>query len=396
MNLWASTLILAALASAAEVEILTGDGRTISGSLESLDAQGLTVLVQGAKQTITTEQLAQWKPKTSAAPVSDQRAAWITLRDGSELVASAYRVENGRVTAVLVSGATLKLATRSIRQVRFSEQAGPFTQQWNQIVAGDYDGDVIVVRKEDTLDFVAGACGDITDDTVQFQLDGEKVPVKRPKVEGILYFSAAKETYPPPLCTVLLSGGSRVEAAQATFDQQGLKLTSTGGVELVAPLDQLSRVQYSLQFLSDLTPEVTRARPRFESADSPLRAAYEAFHRPRFNVGFDGGPLRLGQRSFDKGLALYGQSEVVFRLPAGIRQVQGLVGIDDGARPRGDVELIVLGDDRELLRQTIHGRAAPLAIALDVRGAQRLRIVVDGREDEVDDRLILAEMRMQK
>ena len=53
------------------------------------------------------------------------------------------------------------------------------------------DSDLLVVRKDETLDYHQGVLGDVTDDVVQFELDGEQLAVKRSKVFGLVYHHPA-------------------------------------------------------------------------------------------------------------------------------------------------------------------------------------------------------------
>ena len=88
---------------------------------------------------------------------------------------------------------------------------------------------------------------------------------------------------------------------------------------------------------------------------------------------------------------------LVYRLAGDFRQFQALAGIDDRVRPAGNVRLVVSGDGKELFGQTITGSDDPLAVAVDITGVKRLRILVDfGEQVDIADCLDLCDARITK
>ena len=72
--------------------------------------------------------------------------------------------------------------------MRLKEQNEKIAQQWVEIVASKRAADLIVVRRDEAIDYLEGVLGDVTPEAVQFKLEGDVVNVKRPRVEGFLYF----------------------------------------------------------------------------------------------------------------------------------------------------------------------------------------------------------------
>ena len=54
------------------------------------------------------------------------------------------------------------------------------------------DSDLLVVRKDEAIDYHKGVLHDVTADVVRFDLDGEVLPVKRSKVFGFVYRHGAR------------------------------------------------------------------------------------------------------------------------------------------------------------------------------------------------------------
>ncbi|MBN1441698.1 MAG: NPCBM/NEW2 domain-containing protein [Planctomycetes bacterium] len=99
-------------------------------------------------------------------------------------------------------------------------------------------------------------------------------------------------------------------------------------------------------------------------------------------------PLRIGSKSFERGLGSHAASEIAVRLPEGARRFRAQVGVDnnhDTAGKRGSVRFAVSAGGKELLRTPVlRGGAEPLAVDVEIsRGAAELRLVVDPADDGV-------------
>ena len=75
------------------------------------------------------------------------------------------------------------LPTTQLAAVRFQPLDGALATQWDEIRDLKLANDVLVVLKTDgkSLDYVEGVMGDVSDDKVEFKLDGEANRVDRAK-----------------------------------------------------------------------------------------------------------------------------------------------------------------------------------------------------------------------
>ncbi len=74
-----------------------------------------------------------------------------------------------------------------------------------------------------------------------------------------------------------------------------------------------------------------------------------------------------------------------------------MAGIDSRLRGCGHVLLVIRGDDRDLLRQTISGQQPPVPLDVNIEGVRRLEILVDfGETLDVADHLNLCNARIIK
>ena len=98
-------LTLAALAAPPTVTVETADGATVEGAVVSLDGASVVVKTDDDKEhSFTRAQLRRITAGRQKTSPPASAAAWIDLRDGSRLVASAYTAAAGKATIVLPSG----------------------------------------------------------------------------------------------------------------------------------------------------------------------------------------------------------------------------------------------------------------------------------------------------
>lgn len=394
MSGWFALLVL----MAPPVEVATRSQGVVSGTLVELSAERVVVQSANKSESLATGDVVDIRPVATPKPPEMPGTIVARFVDGSQLTAVDYRVEQGKATLVLFGDTKLTLRTREFDHVRLMTSPGAIGAQFGEIVRGERSGDTIVVVKGETLDFVSGTAGDVTDETVYFDVDGDKVPVKRPKVEGLLYFHAATDPLPSSVCAIELVSGGKVEAISAKSGEQTLDVTTPAGATLALPWSLVGNVRFKGSYLSDLEPEsVAYSRGSTLGFVEKLRPNDLALHRPRLNEPFElGQPLRLGGVPHSRSIGLYGGSEVSFRLSNAYRQVQLTAGIDDSARPHGRVELKILSENGELASHVLTGRDAPLVLEVPLNGARRVKIVARSLSGGVHDRVILGEPRLVK
>jgi hypothetical protein len=395
MTCWWLALLVA---MAPPVEVATKSQGIKPGTLVELSAEQVVLDVAGKSEKVATGELVEIRPRDPAKAPAKPGTVNVRLVDGSTLTAIDYRVEMGKAVIVLDGEARVSVSTRLIDYVRLQTSPGALGAQFEEIARGERTGDTIIVVKGEALDFVAGAAGDITDETVYFQVDADKVPVKRPKVEGLLYFHAAVDELPASVALLEIIGGGKVELLSAKATDATLDVLTPAQAALSIPWSKVGRIQFKGSYLSDLEPEsVAYSRVSSLGFAEKLRPTDLAFHRPRFNEAFESGQtLRLAGQPLSRGLALYGGTDVSFRLSERFKQLQLTAGIDDSARPHGRVELKILGENGELTTHTLTGRDTPLAIDVPLEGVRRVRIVVRSLSGGVHDRVILGDPRLVK
>jgi hypothetical protein len=153
---------------------------------------------------------------------------------------------------------------------------------------------------------------------------------------------------------------------------------------ITVPLDdvvELTVLHGDITYLSDVG-EPTKVLETFP--DDLPRDAFFSWKRDREVE--DGGPLRVGGRTFEKGLGVHSRSELTFAIAGKYKRFQATVGLDDATRHLGEagmgsVTFRVLLDGkpaRELPEGLLKKRGEPgsdLSVNLD--GVKELTLVAD-------------------
>lgn len=392
-------LLAALLAAPPEAQVQTLAGQSVTGVLASVTADKVVLSTTSGDQSFAMKDLLT---VTLPAEVksADKDAVTVSLADGSALVAKTFTVQGDSAVLQLADGAEAKAPTRAIDSVRYREQSPAILEQWNEIAKVDRPSDVLVLRKNDALDSLSGAIVEVTPEFVNFDFDGDVIKVKMSRIEGLLYHRSAKPAkLPPAVCMVSDATGSRYRAAKLSIEGDNLLISSSAGLEIARPLTAVARLDFSqgnIQYLGDLKPESLVWTPYFGEAAN--NDAARQFYRPRVDRAQEGGgTLKVAGKEYKKGVALHSRTAIVYRLPEGFRTFRAIAGIDDRARPAGDVLLTIQGDDKTLFEGRMTGNDDAVPLELDVAGVNRLKIIVDFSEDlDLGDFLDLCEARILK
>jgi hypothetical protein len=396
--MWSLLLVSALTLAPPDFEVRLLGGEAVTGPIGQLDADRLTVQTADGPVSLETEDITGLSRPSPPRPPDVQSAVRVELADGSRLVAAEYSVRDGLATILGPRGRITEVPTRDLSAVRLGPQTDAAAAEWSRILESDLDGDLLVIRKTESLDYHRGVLGDVSDTVVRFELDGELLPVKRAKVHGLVYHRAADRSLPDAVCSITDADGSRWQARSIRLDGDLLRWSTPSGLEITCPSQEVVRIDFSqgkIVYLSDLEPESIEWTPYFGSPQQ-LPALAQLF-APRTDRGLEPGPLLLDGKPYQKGLALHSRTSLVYRLPGRFRRFKATAGVDDRVRPRGNVRLLIHGDERLLVETTITGTDPPQQLDLDLTGVRRLAILVDFGDDlDVADHLDLCDARVVK
>jgi hypothetical protein len=417
----ACAFVLAAQAeptSAIEVRAARLDGTSADGKLRAWTDETIAISTESGEQQIATKQLVSLRSQSAAATNPAQNtSASIELIDGSILPIQTIRVTQSQATVTVSlpvgsSKQSLILPTAQLSVVQLRPLEGDLASQWDEIRRQNLTSDVIAVVKKNgkSIDYAEGVIGNITDDKIEFKLEGQTQRIDRSKIAGVVYYRPDRRLKEESHSIIHGRSGLRASAAHVELKEAGLIITSAAGTKLTWPLNDFSGADFSagkLVYLSDIEPASFKWTPLIGLPSSATIAS--EYGQLRRDKSAYGGPLslilrdsdssltELLPRSFTKGLALRSRSEVTYRLPTGFRRFVTLAGIDPGASATGSVRLVISGDERVLSETEINGSQQPKPIQFDIADVKRLKILVDyGKNLDTGDWLNLCEARIVK
>jgi NPCBM/NEW2 domain len=394
-------LIAAAVAAnadpAPEMQVTTVDGQSVRGQLYQLwDGR-----VHLSTASLPMDQVLSIVPTTPLPAANEKPTVWIELVDGSKLTGSEFKIDGNRAAFRDETGAGSGTPTELIRSVRLSNPNDSASLKWPVATVTNSTADLLVVRKKDQLDFMEGVIGNVDDNRVALTVDGVRYPVNRAKVDGLIFFHKEKDKFSEPAAVIETVNGWRLKAKELSLssNNKGFDVNIMAGNErFVLPFEQIAKIDCSpgkIAYLSDLEPASVQWTPYFDFRQAA--PAMADFYAPRNDEGREHQSLRLGGKTFSKGLALCSRTAIDFRIPEGMKKFKATAGIDDAVRDTGNVRLKISADGKSLFDQAITGKDAPADLNLDVDGAKRLSILVDfGDGFDAGDYLDLAEARMVK
>ncbi|MDA7949907.1 MAG: NPCBM/NEW2 domain-containing protein [Pirellulaceae bacterium] len=369
---------------------------------------------EGLKQLNLDNLLSMTFSGSSAPPPSP--LVWVLLTDGSFLECRKYQVDDRIAKVELVTGEKVEIRTKHIHSVRFKKEQKELQPQWDLIInEEEVSSDLLIVRRNTppkfneegeliqegtiALDYLEGSIGKITEEGVEFLLDGEEIPlVNREKVEGLRYVHTTQKNYDKAVATIESEGKSRWKIRSWTYSEGSYLFTLLCGVDIKTTKDSLSQIDFSadkVAFLSDLEPTTFTWKPYFSFGKRSENYARLFTYRKDQSLG--GEELRLGNQIYEKGLALRSKTTIEYWVGRKYRKLLATVGIDEATNGAGDLYFTLLADDEILFERAVTGKDEPFEINLDIEKKRRLTIIVDyGKGRDVLDHLILGNIRVIK
>lgn len=402
-------------APAGEVTVEPLEGKPLHGRLVELSGERIVIENDNGRQTLDPKQLQS--VQLDSVSVAERPQVWVNLIDGSVLPSRSYQSVGGKASVETLQGERIELPTRSVRSVRFMAQSSEIATQWQDLLKLSPAGDMVVLRKTGTreveeqgktprtitdtvLDHLEGTILEVTSAGAKFDFDGDKIDVKREKMEGIIFLQPVKRTLPTPVCRLKTTDGSLWSARTLELKGETISLTTTAGVSHSLPLASLSQIDFgvgNVLYITDMDQELNQGEISFQPRN--MLSSFKQLTAPRKNKSAGGEALSIHGTKYAKGLSLHSRTRLDVRVPDGYRQFRAVAGVDDGAGPTANFQLRILGDNKELFVKQFSAEQSPgpLAIELDLVGVRRLTIVVDeGADQDFGDTLVLANARLTK
>ncbi|HET6430010.1 MAG TPA: NPCBM/NEW2 domain-containing protein [Phycisphaerae bacterium] len=185
--------------------------------------------------------------------------------------------------------------------------------------------------------------------------------------------------------------GSRVPFASLTLAGGKLSVSGPALEARAASAASIAAIRFGsdrVAYLSDLPAAKVVEAGTFEAAFP--------FRRDRAAAG---GPIRLGGKTYARGLGMHSRCEVTYDLGGRYAVLAAVAGIDQAGGGRGNATVHILGDGKDRIEPlTLAGGDKPIPIRCDVAGVKTLTIRVDFGPDKVDvgDHVSLGDARLIK
>jgi hypothetical protein len=342
--------------------------------------------------TLSAAALVRW-----GAPPYSPPQTQILLTDGSRLVAdllgsdeNELQVDSlyfGQIAIPLeyVAGILVQRPSDSLIRDRLVDAVQAAGKSRQAAAKGDF----LVLHNGDRL---SGSIQSIHPTTVQLVTEVGRVDLELTRVVAIGLDPALAErpTVQGLHAQVGFLDGSQLVVTGMRLDDQGVQITTPTGLKLRG--DDPTQVIWlqpqggDCTYLSSLKVGSYRHIPFL---DLP------------WEFGLDrnvlGGRLRCDGRTYAKGIGLHSTARISFPLDGQYRRFAADLGIDQLAGPGGSVIFRVFVDGQErYVSPVVRGGETPLRVDVDVRGGQRISLVVNFAErgdtldyaDWLDARLI--------
>ncbi len=314
----------------------------------------------------------------------------VMVNDGSRLAGSQVTLDANELKLTSPALGVVTARKNVIRSIRFAANDTKLDDAWQKILDRDSKKDVIVVRKDNKLDFLAGVAGAIDEQVVKFLVDGEEVPVKRERVYGLIYHPAPATGKTQSI--IELQGDVTLQSKQIVSKDQYYEVILASGVLLTVPSGQVRSIDFSLGKVRQLS--------QMKPSDVQYVPFWDLVWEYRKDVGPLSSPITLGGVTYPKGLSIHSKSTLKFRTQGEYRLFQAIIGIDDNAddkRVEGDVKLTISGDGKTLFEADVKATDAPRKLDLNVTGVRELQILVDfGGNLDTADWLSFADAKLVK
>jgi hypothetical protein len=352
-----------------EVTISTLTGAEISDNLTSIDSESA---VLGNGKSIPVAEIRSLRfAENSTRP---QGVESVFLACGSQLSGNAVELNDAEEIAIqLAAGNTAAFPIDAVRGVRLLPERKDSLFERQLTGKGDPENDRVFVPQGTELRELTGILEQFTAEEVSLDRKGAPVSLSRNKVYGILFANAVVANTDSLNATIRTRDGSHFRASIQSFTGDVLHILMLDATKLSLPIGNIRSIKIqppNLLYASDLTPT--------NSIVQPVLAPSREWQRDR---SIAGGPMQVGNRTFEKGIGMAGGTQITFENPGTFVAFTALVGIDAQRAHRGDCEIVVRGDGQELARHRLRGGEEPISLNIDVTKATDIVLSVDPGED---------------
>jgi hypothetical protein len=360
-----------------QVSVYTLEGARIVGEITGCSDSTLAIATSTGTVTQSFSDLDRveflTEQDTPSPPPSNNGTVVATLVDGSSIFCKQFEGRDDRWTATTPSGEALEFGKGALESLRMGGASAAMTREWLDVLKDARTSDeMVIARKEDSIDRASGMIIAVTPEIVEFSFDGQILQAPRAKLLGLLWYRAQERRVEPAI-QVKMVDGSRWEANTISLNESknGLQWKTSCGVEARALWSEIQEINFSaanVVWLASLEPLSTKT-----------------FQRPILKESIAGRDSLLGPRFFSangsddskfQDLNFVGPSEIDFRVPLGFQRFVAKVRRFEKTRFATTLRCEVwVGDDLAWTTTLAHDQIEA-TVDIPVVPEKRLKIVV--------------------
>jgi len=216
------------LAASPEVEVTSLSGTSVSGNLQSLNKTAINLKQGPTSKNFPLAQVLNVRFPKNRFQRSLQTPYSVRLTDGSDFPIQSLQSNDRQMKISGDQIGSLIIPTKNVSSIRFGALNSNIREAWEKLLNSKQSKDLLVVQKENVLDFIDGVVGSITDENIQFLTGEDEVSVNRKRVFGIIYFRQPPSDT-PPYCSIRLTNDGLIQASAITYSGTEFEATLQSG-----------------------------------------------------------------------------------------------------------------------------------------------------------------------
>lgn len=369
--------------------LTTLDARTIEGRLLGLDGKQARFQAAEGPREMPLADVEQISLQPCKDLMAQAGQCVLVAKAGDVLAAPGFALGDGKVRFAhpLLGQVEMEFSAVSAIYMPASGETPAAVAARLADIAADDGADSLVVQGPKEWLGVDGIVLAADDQLVTISRDDKSQQVKRSNVRAIRPAGKAAQ---PPAGRLTLADGSSLGFASLAIDDTAAMLQCPGLATRTIELRNVAAVA----FRSPRVAELGELKP----ASVKEYGLFDVVFPHRVNREVGGGPLRLGGKTYERGLGFASFSEITYDLGGQYKTFVAVVGIDDSLRPAGNAAFAIIADGKELASMTLTGKDDPREVRLDVTGVKMFTIRVDFGPDKlpVGDHVDVAVARLVK
>jgi len=354
------------------------DGSTRTGELQTLTIDDVEVNTDQGPEKIAVTQLmmVDLNPELATGETPQME---IVLADHSRLQLSTFTSDGTQATLVTPDLPAVSVPVRQISVVRLAGLDDKIASRWEDLTGRNARDDLLVIRKGDVLDYVAGSISKVTADAVTVLVREKELSAPREKIFGLIFASRAT---PPQVrrIAVRTRTGDVLQGESLQLVEDQLRITSFSLGEQSLPLGSIQSLDFGggrIRSLADLPFDPSGSKPPHEN--DPV-VWFVCRNAPAGSGGKL--PLTIGEKEYRKGLWLHSGAALRFRLNREFTRLRTTAGFDlthvtRMPRFNPSVRLVLLGDGKELYSKEFRWNDPPEQLDVSLADVRELTIRVD-------------------